>query len=112
MNGLYEWICIVAFFPAIVAIGAGSPIRGAAAIRVCKLFGAISYPLYITHYALIYVYTAVVTRDKVPPVYGAEWGALLFVTSVAIAYGCLKLYDEPVRAWLSRRFLARKALVG
>lgn len=112
VNGLYEWVCIVAVFPAIVAMGAGSPVRGEASIRVCRLFGAISYPLYITHYALIYVYTAVVTRDKLPAVYGAEWGVGLFVASVAIAYGCLKLYDEPVRGWLSRRFLARRSLAG
>ena len=28
------------------------------------------------------------------------------VAALAIAYACLKLYDEPVRRWLSRRFLS------
>ena len=27
---------------------------------------------------------------------------------IAVAYGCLKLYDEPVRAWLSKRVLKRR----
>ncbi len=36
---------------------------------------------------------------------GITWGAALFVTAVAIAYACLKLYDEPVRRWLSQRLL-------
>jgi peptidoglycan/LPS O-acetylase OafA/YrhL len=48
-----------------------------------------------------------VTRNKIPAAYGAVMGVLLFVTSVLIAYACLKLYDEPVREWLTRRFLAK-----
>jgi hypothetical protein len=33
-------------------------------------------------------------------------GALLvFFGSFALAYACLKLYDEPARTWLKRRFL-------
>jgi peptidoglycan/LPS O-acetylase OafA/YrhL len=32
-------------------------------------------------------------------------GVLLFMVSITIAYTCLKLYDEPVREWLRRRFL-------
>ena len=31
---------------------------------------------------------------------------VLFIC-IAVAYGCLKLYDEPVRAWLSKRVLRR-----
>ncbi len=104
-NGLYESVCIVVLFPIIVLMGAGSGITGNPSTRLCKFFGAISYPLYITHYPLIYVYTAWVQRDKVPAHTGAIAGALLLVVAVSIAYACLKLYDEPVRAWLSRRFL-------
>jgi hypothetical protein len=33
------------------------------------------------------------------------WGVLLWFAAVSIGYACLKLYDEPVRAWLTRRFL-------
>jgi peptidoglycan/LPS O-acetylase OafA/YrhL len=71
--------------------------------------GDISYPLYITHYPLIYIYTGWVVRDKVPAGRGAVAGVLLFITSITIAYTCLKLYDEPVRGWLSRRFLGKAA---
>jgi peptidoglycan/LPS O-acetylase OafA/YrhL len=28
-----------------------------------------------------------------------------FFGAVAIAYACLKLYDEPVRSWLQRRWM-------
>jgi hypothetical protein len=34
---------------------------------------------------------------------------LLLIVAISIAYASLKLYDEPVRRWLSRRFLTRPA---
>lgn len=109
MNGLYESFCIIVLFPIIVAIGAGERISGGLQNRVSKLLGDISYPLYITHYPLIYVYIGWVVRDKVPAGRGAVGGVLLFLASITIAYACLKLYDEPVRGWLSRRFLVKAA---
>jgi len=108
MNGLYESIVIILIFPLIVAIGAGGHINGKFSAKVCRFFGDISYPIYITHYPLIYLYTGWVAKNKVPMNYGIWFGLLLFVVSVAIAYASLKLYDEPVRKWLTKRFLAKK----
>jgi peptidoglycan/LPS O-acetylase OafA/YrhL len=105
LNGLYESAVILFVFPLIVAMGAGETIDGTLAHKLCKFCGDISYPLYITHYPWIYLYTAYVTRNKTPALQGAILGALLLLITVAIAYACLKLYDEPVRAWLTRRFL-------
>jgi peptidoglycan/LPS O-acetylase OafA/YrhL len=64
-----------------------------------------TFPLYITHYPLIYVYTAWVTKHHPAPVQATIGGAIVFVAAVSIAFGSLKLYDEPVRRWLSARFL-------
>ncbi|WP_263382479.1 acyltransferase family protein [Granulicella arctica] len=105
MNGLYEAVCIIVVFPIIVAIGAGQRDAGAISNRLCRFFGDISYPLYITHYPLIYIYTAWVARGPRTLEQRVGWGIVLWLTAVIIAYACLKLYDEPVRAWLSRRFL-------
>jgi len=55
MNGLYESFCIIILFPLIVSIGAGGKIKSKSGIKVCKFFGDISYPIYITHYPLIYL---------------------------------------------------------
>ena len=107
MNGLYECFCIMILFPVIVAMGAGGTIVGAGWSRLCKFLGDISYPLYITHYPLIYVYTAWVIQKKIPGSTGALVGAGMLVAAVLIAFACLKLYDEPVRAWLGRRFLSK-----
>jgi len=107
-NGLYESFCIIVLFPLIVAIGAGGRITGKCSIKACNLLAGISYPLYITHYPLIYLYIAWVSKNKVPAERGLPVGLLLFVVAVAIAYACLKLYDEPVRAWLKKRFLLKR----
>ncbi len=106
-NGLYEAIVILFLFPVIVAMGAGDQISGKTATKLCKFSGEISYPLYITHYPLIYIYTAWVYEKKLTVQQGYVYGAVLFILAVAIAYACLKLYDEPVRRWLNRRFLVR-----
>jgi peptidoglycan/LPS O-acetylase OafA/YrhL len=108
MNGLYESFVIVIVFPLIVSIGAGGNITGKYSIKLCKFLGDLSYPLYITHYPLIYVYVAWVANNKIPlGAYGLFVGFLLLITSIIIAYACLKLYDEPMRNWLKKRFLMK-----
>ncbi len=104
-NGLYEALVVLLLYPVIVAMGAGEPVSGPVATRLCRLLGALSYPLYLTHYALIYIYTAWVAEGRFTPAEGVAWGAALFVTAIAIAFAALKLYDEPLRRWLNRRFL-------
>ncbi len=107
VNGLYEAGCVIVLFPLIVAIGAGEKRVDGGSIRLARFFGDLSYPLYITHYPLIYLYTAWVKERNPAPLAGVFWGAAVLVTAVSFAYGSLKLYDEPVRRWLSGRFLRR-----
>jgi len=103
-NGIYDAVAVIIIFPIIVSIGAGGTLHSLKSARICKFLGDISYPLYITHYPLIYVYTAWVVNNKVPlGMKGLLVGLLLVVASIVLAYGCLKLYDEPVREWLKRK---------
>ncbi|UUF12758.1 MULTISPECIES: acyltransferase family protein [Flavobacterium] len=104
MNGLYESFVIILIFPIIVAIGAGGQIKNAFSAKICKLLGDISYPIYITHYPLIYWYTAWVVDNKVSLKDGFIPGIALLVASIVLAFVCLKLYDEPVRNWLQNKF--------
>lgn len=104
-NGLYEAVSIILLFPLIVSMGAGSHVTGRSA-RVCKFLGAISYPLYITHYPLIYMQIAwAQAHPDAPRGMIIFVGVAVFISSIAIAYACLKLYDEPVRAWLKEHWL-------
>jgi peptidoglycan/LPS O-acetylase OafA/YrhL len=108
VNGLYEAGCVIVLFPLIVAIGAGEKRIDGTSVRVARFFGDLSYPLYITHYPLIYIYTGWVIDRKVPPLQGALAGLGVFVLAVTLAYASLKLFDEPVRRWLASRFLTRR----
>lgn len=105
INGLYDSLSIIFFFPLIVYLGASGKVEGKYATKICNFLGDISYPIYITHYPLIYIYTAWITDNKIP--FQQAWlvAMLLLFLSIAIAFACLKLYDTPVRKWLTKRFI-------
>ncbi|WP_373840961.1 acyltransferase family protein, partial [Bacteroides heparinolyticus] len=97
------------FFPLIVLMGAGSNVTGKRSVAVCRFFGEISYPLYITHFPLIYMQIAWASKHPDAPLGTHVFIAVaLFILSIAIAYACLKLYDEPAREWLKQRFLMKR----
>ena len=106
MNGLYESLSIVFVFPFIIYLGASGELKGRFAKRICTFLGEISYPIYITHYPLIYIYTAWVRDNKIPLSKSYPFALLTFLSAIGIAYACLKLYDEPVRKWLQKKVLA------
>jgi peptidoglycan/LPS O-acetylase OafA/YrhL len=104
-NGLYDAVAIIALLPVLVLIAAGAEVGGAAA-RACRFAGAMSYPISITHYPVMLVYTAWVSRAKPAIMESAVVGAVVCVISVAMGYAFLRWYDIPVRAWLQKRLLA------
>ncbi len=103
INGLYDAFCIIAIFPCTVYLGASGVLSGAFSKRLCRFLGDLSYPLYITHYPLIYLYTAWVADNKLPLSAAIPVGGLVLLGSIILATLCLKLYDEPVRNWLKKR---------
>ena len=108
INSLYEFICIALVFPFIVWLGAcGSNCVSdmSATSRINKFLGDLSYPLYIVHYPIMYLFYAWLIENKYYTLGDCRGIALLVVVlSVVVAYACLKLYDEPVRQWLTRKF--------
>jgi peptidoglycan/LPS O-acetylase OafA/YrhL len=104
MNGLYEAFCIIIIFPLIVYIGAGGVVRGHAEVKICTFLGNLSYPLYMTHYVLVYFYVAWVSNHNGITLWQAwPYALLTFSGAIALAYASLKLYDEPIRAWLRKK---------
>jgi peptidoglycan/LPS O-acetylase OafA/YrhL len=103
-NGLLEAAIIIFGFPAVVAAGAGGKVSGFWA-RVCRFSGDISYPIYITHYPFIYMYTMWIYEEKPAPERVIPVAIGLFVLFILVAYASLKWYDEPVRAWLKKKLL-------
>ncbi|NOS91253.1 MAG: acyltransferase [Cyclobacteriaceae bacterium] len=102
LNGMYDALIVILVFPLIVFIGASGKVENKVAARVCKFFGDISYPIYITHYPLIYIYTGWVANNKMKLQQAWPIGLLVFVSSISLAYVSLKFFDEPVRRWLKR----------
>ena len=104
MNGLYEAFCIIVVFPLIVYIGASGVVHGQTEDKICQFLGNLSYPLYMTHYVLVYFYVAWVSNHSGITLRQAWPQALLtFSGAIVLAYASLKLYDEPVRAWLRKK---------
>lgn len=84
---------------------------GKRSTAVCKFLGDISYPVYITHYPLVYTYTAWVCNNNATLAESIPYMILTFAGAFVLAYACLKLYDEPIRKWLTDRFLKGKKAV-
>ncbi|MEJ0080867.1 MAG: acyltransferase family protein [Puia sp.] len=84
-TGWYEPACIIIGFPLIVAAGAGGQVSGRWA-KICSFSGAISYPLYITHYPFIYIYTAWIATKKPAPATIIPVAIGLFVLFILLAW--------------------------
>lgn len=108
LNGLYCAVVILIVYPLIVAAGAGSELKGKRTTAICKFLGMISYPLYITHYPMIYVQMNWAAQHPDAPLGTHIWVAVsIFIASIAIAYASVKVYDIPVRTWLAEKFLSK-----
>jgi len=98
---LFDAVAVMIVFPLIVACGANLRASGGAS-RLCHLGGELSYPIYILQGGI-----APHIRD-IPPKFGLQGpGALalivgLVVVYVALCWLALKLYDEPVRRFLTQ----------
>lgn len=108
-DGLYQAVCILIVFPLLVLAGAGSVTTDAKSTAVCKWMGEISYPLYITHFPLMYMQMNWVAEHADAPLWQhITVSAGVFFVSIILAWGLLKIYDTPVREWLKKTLFANK----
>jgi len=107
MNGLYDTLCCVLVFPLLVVLGASGK-GGSFTNKLSKFLGDISYPLYMVHYPFIYLYYAWVKNENLSFEQSLPGAAAVVIGSIVLAYSCLKLYDIPVRKYLTQRFLKSK----
>jgi peptidoglycan/LPS O-acetylase OafA/YrhL len=98
-------VCIYIIFPFSVIATCQRPISGIQA-RISEILGDLSYPLYVLHYPAVFLFAFIYARMNLPD-------AVQVLLSVTILLGAcaviLRLYDEPVREFLSRRLLLRAA---
>lgn len=108
MNAAYDSVCTIFLFPMLVYLGASGKATDKGTVKVCKFLGDISYPVYIIHYPFMYLFYAWLWKNNLS--FAQSWpvALVIFFGSILLAYASLKLYDEPVRRWLSKKFLTRK----
>jgi len=104
-NRVYECLCLMVVFPCIILLGAGGNTDERQTSGICKWMGDISYPIYITHYPVVFLYYAFVVNQQKS--LGESWPQALaaLLTALALAWACMKWYDLPLRAYLRKRFL-------
>jgi len=107
MNGIYDALCTLVIFPILVYLGASGTTTGKSSIKICKLLGDISYPLYMVHYPFMYLLYAWVWQENLTFTQIWPITLLLFLGTILVAYLFLKLYDEPFRKWLSKKLLMK-----
>jgi peptidoglycan/LPS O-acetylase OafA/YrhL len=94
LNGIYESLCIIAIFPLILTIGASSQEKS----KLSQTLGELSYPLYIIHYPIMYLFyqwlikTKQYTLSETYPV-----AILVVLLSLILAFTLSRLYDKPIR---------------
>ena len=101
-NWLSELLVVLIYFPMLIALGAGTSIHESFK-KLCAFLGKISYPLYMTHYAAIWMFGNYYNTFKPQ---GTE---LAFVITMGIlllfglAYLTMVCYDIPLRKYLNRK---------
>jgi peptidoglycan/LPS O-acetylase OafA/YrhL len=104
-----EAVVILFYFPLLVALGAGATLTPRSE-KLCTFAGDISYPLYMTHYAVIWIfgnYYSAYKPDTARLALIVTSGVLMMV---GFAYLVMVLYDIPVRKYLSSKRRLRREM--
>ncbi|HEY0897966.1 MAG TPA: acyltransferase [Chitinophagaceae bacterium] len=99
-NWLTELIVVMIYFPLLVSLGAGAALAPSLE-KLCKFSGKISYPLYMTHYAVIWIFGNYYTSAK--PDTGQLTAIIITGTLllIVIAYLTMVLFDLPIRKYFT-----------
>ncbi len=106
-NWLTELLVVLFYFPLIIMVGAGAVITDGTK-NLSTFLGNISYPLYMTHYAVMWMFGNYYLAHH-PPV--STLAVIIPVTTVlliGVAYLVMVRYDQPFRKYLYRKFISRQ----
>jgi len=101
-NWLSEPFIVICYFPLIVALGAGATLSEGFK-KICVFSGNISYPLYMTHYAFIWVFGNYFASHKPCTTQLFFIIPISMLLLIGIAYLVMVLYDIPVRKYLNSK---------
>lgn len=95
---------VALLFPFTVWLGAQRVTLQPRTQRACQWLGRLSYPLYLAHYPIVYLFfTWIDTHHDVSVAKQAFVATATFLLCLATAYAAMRLWDEPMRRWLNGR---------
>ncbi|PWK71397.1 peptidoglycan/LPS O-acetylase OafA/YrhL [Mucilaginibacter oryzae] len=99
-NWLTEPFVILLYFPFIISLGAGVVLSDTLK-KVCNFLGNISYPLYMTHYAVLWMFANYYSANKPDALHLALIIIAALIILPAFALLVMKAYDIPLRRYLT-----------
>jgi peptidoglycan/LPS O-acetylase OafA/YrhL len=101
-NWLTEPAAVLFYFPLLIALGAGANLSQGLK-KLCVFSGKISYPLYMSHYAAMWIFANYYNSYKP----GTTQLALIIIIGtivlIGFSYLVMVIYDIPVRKYLSSK---------
>lgn len=64
LNACFDLLCLLLIFPAIVYLGACGNTTDRTSTSICNFLGELSYPVYIIHYPIMYLFYAWVWPER------------------------------------------------
>jgi peptidoglycan/LPS O-acetylase OafA/YrhL len=107
-NWLSEPVVVLIYFPLLIALGAGATLTPGWK-KVCVFSGKISYPLYMTHYAVLWMFGNYYNSHKPNTMHLAFITIAGLIVLVGAAYLVMVIYDIPLRRYLSDKWNKRIA---
>jgi peptidoglycan/LPS O-acetylase OafA/YrhL len=98
-----EAAVIMVYFPLLLVLGAGATVSPKVE-RLCRFSGDLSYPLYMTHYSVIWIWGDFAEKHQLATRGIASEVTLGVITMVLFACLVMVAYDKPVRAYLRARW--------
>ncbi len=107
LNGVYDILCVGVLFPAVLYMGACGHTGEGFGGKACKFLGEISYPLYVVHYPLMYLYYHHIWEHNLTIVQSIPLMIAVLAGSILLAYITMRFWDGPIRKKLSSRGIAQ-----
>lgn len=101
LNWVTEPLVVIVYFPLLIMLGAGAGMHTATQ-GICNFAGKISYPLYMTHYMVMFAFANYYNKYQ-PDTMQQTWIVIIgLIVLTGFAWLVMTWYDIPVRKYLAK----------
>lgn len=105
-NWIFELVVVLLYLPLLIALDAGTTLTRTSE-KLCVFSGNISYPLYMIHYGVIWIFASYLEHRHPSTITTALVIAASVLMLILFAWLVLTFYDAPVRRFLRLRRAAQ-----